>query len=88
MTKIQVQKTSVKRSKAVEARRQWAKFGDCKGLPHGVFGDNVTTPTIEDVYVDLKQSLKTDEEGDKPKAATAWNLGIGNILFYFFVLSF
>lgn len=51
----------VRVNKNVSKRRQWAKFGDCAGVPPGP-EVNVTTPSYERIHLDLRPKKREDEK--------------------------
>jgi translation initiation factor 3 subunit G len=63
---VQVTRKTVRVNRNVEARRQWAKFGDCKGVPRGIEAN--VTYVSENELIDLsdlrpkrKDEIKTDD---------------------------
>jgi translation initiation factor 3 subunit G len=64
-------KKAVRVNKNVEARKRWAKFGDCNGLPPGP-ETNITSQIVDLVELNLnqKEEKKKEEEPVLPIGAT------------------
>lgn len=58
--KIKTVRRSTKVSKAALARRKWAKFGDCAGLPPGP-EPNITYVSVENISLDMSSSKEEKE---------------------------
>jgi len=59
--KVKEVKKMVRMNKKVLTRRQWQKFGDCKGLPPGP-ENNITYQSFEAIHLDLKPKKMGDED--------------------------
>lgn len=57
--RVETVKRFVKVNKQVMARREWKKFGDCKGMPKGA-EKNVTYESYEQIRMDMKPKTRDD----------------------------